>query len=292
LRTALEVAGWDGDWYRRAYYDDGTPLGSAQNDECQIDALAQAWAVLSGAAPRERAEQAMDAVEMRLVNDSAGLIHLLRPPFDRTDHDPGYIKGYVPGIRENGGQYTHAALWVVRALAQLGRRDRAAPLLEMLSPVSRGATAERVATYRVEPYVVAADVYGVEPHLGRGGWTWYTGSAAWMYRVGLESILGFELEGGDRLCIRPCVPDAWSEFRITYRPPNDGTCYEIHVRNPAGRADCVVAAEIDGEPAPISRGAAVIGLRRDGHIHRVSVVLGAKNPSTRPVGETAPTEER
>jgi cyclic beta-1,2-glucan synthetase len=291
LAGALEAAGWDGEWYRRAYYDDGTPLGSAENDECRIDALAQAWAVLSGAAPRERAEQAMDAVEERLVNESAGLIHLLTPPFDRTEHDPGYIKGYVPGIRENGGQYTHAALWVVRALAHLGRRHRAAPLLEMLSPVSHGATAERVATYRVEPYVVAADVYGVEPHLGRGGWTWYTGSAAWMYRVGLESILGFQLEGGDRLCIRPCVPDAWPEFRITYRLPNDNTCYEIHVRNPTGRADCVVAADVDGEPVPVSGGAATIGVHRDGQVHRVSVVLGRERPSTLSTGEGAGPRE-
>jgi cyclic beta-1,2-glucan synthetase len=230
LRGALEDAGWDGDWYRRAYYDDGTPLGSTLSDECRIDALAQAWAVLSGAAPRDRAQQAMDAVEKHLVNEPAGLIHLLAPPFDRTRHDPGYIKGYVPGIRENGGQYTHAALWVVRALAELGRRDRAAHLLEMLSPMTRGKTEERVSVYRVEPYVVAADVYGVEPHLGRGGWTWYTGSAAWMYRVGLESILGFRLEGGDRLRIRPCIPDAWPDFRITYRLPNDTTHMDFVVR--------------------------------------------------------------
>ena len=160
------------------------------------------------------------------------MIRLLAPPFDRTEHDPGYIKGYVPGIRENGGQYTHAALWVVRAMAELGRRDRAATLLEMLSPISHADTPEKAATYKVEPYVVAADIYGVEPHVGRGGWTWYTGSAAWMYRVALESVLGFRVHGGDTLRIRPCIPDHWPGFRISYRLADGKTRYEIEVRQP------------------------------------------------------------
>src|SRR5437867_4111198 len=217
VRASLEEAGWDGAWYRRAYYDDGTPLGSAANDECRIDALAQAWAVISGAAPRERAARAMDAVERELVSRDAGLVHLLWPPFDRTPHDPGYIKGYVPGIRENGGQYTHAALWVVRAMAELGRRDRAAALLEMLGPVHHAGTREAAEVYRVEPYVVAADVYGVPPHVGRGGWTWYTGSAGWMLRVALESVLGVTLEGGHTLRVAPCIPDAWPGFKVKLR---------------------------------------------------------------------------
>ncbi|MGH7447734.1 MAG: GH36-type glycosyl hydrolase domain-containing protein, partial [Longimicrobiales bacterium] len=177
LAVALEDAGWDGAWYRRAYYDDGSPIGSAQSDECRIDAIAQAWAVLSGVAPPDRAAQALDALEEHLVSEEDGLIRLLTPPFDRTPHDPGYIRGYLPGVRENGGQYTHGALWAVRALAEAGRVERAASLLEMLSPVSHTRTPQEVAVYQAEPYVIAADVYGEPPHVGRGGWTWYTGSS-------------------------------------------------------------------------------------------------------------------
>ena len=281
LRTALNEGGWDGAWYRRAYYDDGTPLGSAENDECRIDALAQAWAVISRAAPSERAKRAMDAVERHLISESEGLIRLLTPPFDRTEHDPGYIKGYVPGIRENGGQYTHAALWVVRALAELGRRERAAALLEMISPVSHGDTAEKVATYQVEPYVVAADIYGVAPHVGRGGWTWYTGSAAWMYRVALESVLGFTLHGGNTLHLHPCIPDYWPEFRICYRLPDKKTLYEIHVRNPSRNAATVIEATIDGRAVAVEKGIAIVPLRADGARHQVAVTLGA-SPSPGP----------
>lgn len=185
LRSALNDSGWDGEWYRRAYYDDGTPLGSSTSDECQIDALAQAWAVISGAAPRQRAEQAVEAVEQRLIAEDVGIIRLLTPPFVETPHDPGYIRGYLAGIRENGGQYTHAALWVVQAMARLGREERAMQLLEMLSPVAHGS-AERIERYQVEPYVIAADIYGAEPHVGRGGWSWYTGSAGWFYRIASE----------------------------------------------------------------------------------------------------------
>jgi cyclic beta-1,2-glucan synthetase len=274
LRSALNDAGWDGSWYRRAYYDDGTPLGSAQNDECRIDALAQAWAVLSKAAPPERAAQAMDAVEQHLVSRDAGLIRLLTPPFDRDAHDPGYIKGYTPGIRENGGQYTHAAIWVVQALAELGRRERAAAYLEMLGPISHTRTPEQVAIYQVEPYVVAADIYGVSPHVGRGGWTWYTGSAGWMYRVAIESVLGFRLEGGDTLLLQPCIPDDWPEFRITFRPTDGKTHYEIVVRNPTGCAATVQSVTMDGKSGIIEAGSARIPLMADGSVHTVVVVLG------------------
>ncbi len=259
----------------RAYYDDGTPLGSKDDDECRIDALAQAWAVISEAAPRERAEQAMDAVEAQLISEAEGLIRLLTPPFDRTPHDPGYIKGYVPGVRENGGQYTHAALWVVRALAELGRNDRAARLLDMLNPVNHARTPEEVATYQVEPYVVAADVYGAPPHVGRGGWTWYTGSSGWMYRVALESILGFTIEGGDTLVVAPCVPDAWPEFTIEYRVPEEDTRYEIIARNPHGRGRGTESATLDGVLVAVVNGAARIPLAHDGRLHRVAIVLGA-----------------
>ncbi|MGB5064618.1 MAG: glycosyl transferase, partial [Candidatus Competibacter sp.] len=251
LAEALNRDGWDGEWYRRAWYDDGAVLGSATSDECQIDALAQAWAVISQAAPPARAEAALDAVERHLISEEEGLIRLLAPPFEHTPHDPGYIKGYVAGVRENGGQYTHAALWVVRALAELGRRDRAVHLLEMLSPISRASTPEAVARYRLEPFVVAADVYGAPPHVGRGGWSWYTGSAGWLLRVMLESILGLELVEGHTLRLRPRIPDAWPGFSLRYRLPDGEAVYDIEVCNPNGRAERVAAVEIDDAPGMI-----------------------------------------
>lgn len=274
LRSALDDAGWDGHWYRRAYYDDGTPLGSAQNDECRIDALAQAWAVLSQAAAPERAAQAMDAVEQQLVVKDAGLIRLLTPPFDRDPHDPGYIKGYVPGIRENGGQYTHAAIWVVQAFAESGWRDRAAAYLEMLGPIAHTRTKEQVEVYQVEPYVVAADIYGVSPHVGRGGWTWYTGSAGWMYRVAVESVLGFRVEGGNTIRLQPCIPDNWPRFRITFQPGHGQTRYEIEIHNPTGCAAKVQSVTIDGTPGTTDQGAAIVPLWNDSAIHTVVVTLG------------------
>jgi cellobiose phosphorylase len=273
LATALNAAGWDGGWYRRAYYDNGQPLGSASSDECQIDALAQAWAVLSGVAPRERAELAVDAVENRLVDQRAGLIRLLAPPFDQTPHDPGYIKGYVPGVRENGGQYTHGVLFFVRALAEMGRGSRAVELLRMLSPVTRTATAEQVAIYQTEPYVVAADVYSEPPHVGRGGWTWYTGSAGWMYRVAVESIMGLSIERGKMLVLRPAISSEWPICRLNYRLPDGRTRYEVTIENPGGKETGVTSATFDGKPAPVVDGAARIELRQDGATHSVVVQL-------------------
>jgi cyclic beta-1,2-glucan synthetase len=274
LARALNDGGWDGDWYRRAYYDDGAPLGSAANDECRIDTIAQAWAVLSGAAPPERAERALDAMEEHLVSEREGIIRLLTPAFDRTPHDPGYIKGYLPGVRENGGQYTHAALWGVRALAELGRQERAAPLLEMLSPAWHGRSAESVAVYRTEPYVVAADVYGVAPHVGRGGWTWYTGSAGWMYRVALESVLGLRLAHGDRLVLRPCIPASWPGFTVVYRLPDTETTYRIVATRTGGPATRVLVDGVEDE-GRVEAGAVVVPLHRDGALHRVEIALGA-----------------
>ncbi len=274
LKTALNDAGWDGGWYRRGYYDDGTALGTKDGDECRIDALAQAWAVLSGAAPKARARRAIDAVEQRLVSERQQLIKLLDPPFEHTPHDPGYIKGYVPGVRENGGQYTHAALWVVRAVAELGRNDRAAALLEMLSPVRHTRTRAQADQYRVEPYVIAADVYGAAPHVGRGGWTWYTGSAGWMLRVTLESVLGVRLEQGRTLTIAPCVPDQWPGFDVRWTVPGESTVYEIVVRNPKRRARRVVTAKVDGQRAAVVRGVARIAIEHDQRAHRIDVVLG------------------
>jgi cyclic beta-1,2-glucan synthetase len=274
LSQAIETNAWDGGWYRRAYFDDGTPLGSAAGSECRIDVLPQAWSVLSGAVPRERAIQAMDAVERELVMAEGGLIRLLWPPFERMQPSPGYIEGYVPGIRENGGQYTHAALWMVRATAELGRRNRALELLEMLLPVHHARTPEEVARYQVEPYVVVADVYSVEPHVGRGGWSWYSGSAGWMLRVALESVLGLRLEAGERLVLRPCVPDAWPGYTLEYRVPGCRTCYTIAVNNPTRASARVVRVALDGVPLAPLDGAAVVPIARDGARHTIEVELG------------------
>ena len=282
LHDALEQAGWDGAWYRRAFYDDGTPLGSVANRECRIDAIAQAWAVLSGAASPAHAHAALDALERQLVREREGLIALLAPPFDRTEHDPGYIKGYGPGVRENGGQYTHGALWAVRALAEAGRTERAARLLELLTPVAHTRTPAGVTVYRAEPYVVAADVYGVAPHVGRAGWTWYTGSAGWMLRVALESVLGLALEGGDTLRLCPCIPADWPGFTVTYRLPGDAGTYEIRVTRVDEDAR-TTEATLDGERLAVADGAVVIPLTRDGGRHRVEVTLGDDvGPTYRP----------
>ncbi len=274
LRVILEKAAWDdegGAWYRRAYYDDGTPLGSAANEECQIDSLAQSWALLSGAADQERAAQAMEAVHERLVQPDDRLIRLFTPPFDETPRDPGYVKGYPPGVRENGGQYTHAALWAVWAFTELGQGDRAEALFRMLNPIYHADSAEKIARYRVEPYVVAADVYSVEPHVGRGGWTWYTGSACWMYRLGIEAILGVRREG-DSLCIDPCIPRHWDGYTVTYRDAAVGehTIYRIRVENPQRVSRGVARVTLDGEVLP----GRAIPLAGDGRQHEVLVTLG------------------
>jgi len=266
LLAMLEQA-WDGDWYRRAYFDDGTPLGSAQLAECRIDSISQSWAVLSGAAPIARAERAMDAVRMQLVRRDANVIKLLTPPFDQSALDPGYIKGYLPGVRENGGQYTHAALWSIMAFAQLGHGDEAVDLFHMLNPINHARTPGDVATYQVEPYVVAADVYTHAPHIGRGGWTWYTGSAAWMHRVGLESILGIR-RAGDSFSIDPCIPAAWRHYSVTWR--RGAACYEITVENPRQHSRGVASVSLDGNPVDPSR----IPLVDDGAVHKVRVMMG------------------
>jgi cellobiose phosphorylase len=216
VRRAIELSGWDGGWYRRAYFDDGSPLGSASNPECQIDSIAQSWSVLSGAGDVEQSRMAMEAVDKRLVRRDHGLIQLLDPPFDKSDLNPGYIKGYVPGVRENGGQYTHGAIWAAMAFAALGDSRRAWELLAMINPVNHARSPEGVATYKVEPYVVTADVYALSPHTGRGGWTWYTGSAGWMYRLIVESLLGLRLEV-DKLRFTPCLPADWKAFKVHYR---------------------------------------------------------------------------
>lgn len=275
IRENIEKHAWDGDWYLRAWYDDGTPLGSSANRECQIDAIAQSWGVLSGAAEAARARRAMQSVEDHLVRRDDHLILLFTPPFDKTPRDPGYIKGYLPGIRENGGQYTHAALWTIWAYAELGDAEQASALYRLANPIYRAETEELAEQYKVEPYVIAADVYGVSPHTGRGGWTWYTGSSGWMYRLGLEGILGVRRAGG-RLRLRPAIPPQWPGYRVRYR--FGATTYEIAVENdPAGNA--VVALELDGERLEGDS----FPLADDGAPHQVRVRLGQKEPA--PSGE-------
>jgi cyclic beta-1,2-glucan synthetase len=265
--AAIERTSWDGAWYRRAYFDDGTPLGSTQSDECKIDSIAQSWATLSGAAQPDRARQAMASVGEHLVNEDARLIMLLTPPFDHTTHDPGYIKGYLPGVRENGAQYTHAAIWTALATAKLGDGERATQLMKMLNPFTHAATAEDVDRYKVEPYVVCADVYTAPGHVGRGGWTWYTGSASWMYRAALEGVLGFT-KRGDTLLIDPCVPAEWRDFAIEYH--HGSSTYAIAVRNPNGINKGVIRVDVDGHETP-DRG---VKLADDGSRHEVVVTMG------------------
>jgi cyclic beta-1,2-glucan synthetase len=241
--AAVEAHGWDGAWYRRAFYDNGKPIGSAANAECKIDSIAQSWSVLAGTAPEERQAMAMQALNEHLVREDLRLIVLLTPPFDGIDDDPGYIRGYLPGVRENGGQYTHAALWAVLATAERGDGDRAFELFQTLNPLTHTDTPDGVARYKVEPYVIAADVYTSPLHPGRGGWTWYTGSASWMYRVGLESLLGFR-KTGDSLRIEPCVPAYWDGYRIAYRFKT--STYNIEVRAAIESDSTEAVVSIDG----------------------------------------------
>jgi cyclic beta-1,2-glucan synthetase len=268
LEASLQREAWDGEWYRRAFFDDGTPLGSSANDECRIDSISQSWAVLSGAGDRQRARRAMESVERQLVRREDRLLLLLSPPFDRTPRDPGYIKGYPPGIRENGGQYTHAAIWSLMAFAELGEGDTAADLFELLNPIHHADSRADAVRYKVEPYAVVADVYSEPPHVGRGGWTWYTGAAGWLHRAGLERILGFR-KRGSTLRIDPCIPRAWKGFEIRYR--HGGTLYRIAVENPKGVCRGVSRISLDGTPLP---GEGLVPLSDDGREHQVQVVLG------------------
>jgi cyclic beta-1,2-glucan synthetase len=269
---AVERSAWDGEWYRRAYFDDGSPLGSRTSDECKIDSIAQSWSVISGAGKPERTRIAMASLNKYLVHDDARIIILLTPPFDKTPHDPGYIQGYLPGVRENGAQYTHAALWAVLATAMQGDGTRALELFQMLNPITHADSPSAVDIYKVEPYVVAADVYTAKGHLGRGGWTWYTGSASWMYRVALESILGFK-QRGEMLFIEPCIPTGWKEFTIDYRV--GASTYEIIVDNPDGLESGTVELTVDG-----NAGQKAIRLVDDGKHHRVTASLRSAASST------------
>ncbi|MEO7731460.1 MAG: glycosyl transferase family 36, partial [Kofleriaceae bacterium] len=274
VSTALDRDGWDGEWYLRGYYDDGTPLGSHDDRECKIDAIAQSWSAIAGGPDRTRATRAMASVERLLIDPTDQIALLFTPPFDRTTHDPGYIKAYPPGIRENGGQYTHGAIWSIFAFAALGDGDRAGALFAVLDPIRHSSTPEAIARYQVEPYVSCADVYAVAPHVGRGGWTWYSGSAGWLYRAGLEAILGFRVQG-TALRIDPCVPRAWPGYQLVFRHRGASariTRYEITVENPHGVSRGVTVTELDGNP--LANGIAPVPLVDDGGIHRVRVVLG------------------
>jgi cyclic beta-1,2-glucan synthetase len=271
-RRVMEAAAdsWDGNWYRRAYFDDGTPLGSSANEECKIDSLAQSWAVIAGTTDEARARRAMESVDEQLVRRDEQMVLLLTPPFNQSTPSPGYIQGYLPGVRENGGQYTHAALWTVLAFTRLKDGNRAMELFSMLNPVNHGRTETDVVGYRVEPYVVAADVYSRPPHAGRGGWTWYTGSAGWMYRVGLEAILGLTLRAGD-LHVDPCIPSGWAGYEIDVHPPNAPTStYRIRVDNPQGVNRGVRTIEMDDVVLP----GTLVPVADDGRVHQVRVVLG------------------
>ena len=266
LRDALEASAWDGEWYRRGYYDDGHPLGSAQGTECRIDSIAQSWAVLAAAAAPQRARQAMESACRLLCDGDDRLIRLLAPPFSGAGESPGYIEAYPPGVRENGGQYTHAAIWVVWALAALGDGDRAMELFENLLPLAHARTPEEVARYRVEPYVLAGDVYAVEPYTGRGGWTWYTGAAGWAYRLAVEGLLGLQREP-DGWRLDPCLPRHWPGFAMTLR--DGATTYRIQVDNPERIHRGEARLSLDGEPVEGNH----LARSDDGKIHEVSVRL-------------------
>ena len=270
LKTALDREAWDGDWYRRAFFDDGTPLGSVANAACRIESIAQSWSVISGAADPARAARAMAAVDKYLVQRDQKLALLFTPPFENPERDPGYIKGYPPGIRENGGQYTHAAAWTALAYTTLGDGDRAHELLSMINPIRHADDPAAIQRYKVEPYVVAADVYSVAPHAGRGGWTWYTGSAAWVYRVTLEGLLGFRLRG-DVLQLDPCIPRHWPGFEISFRYRS--ARYEIAVENPLGVSKGILALKLDGQTLSGEQ-MGLVPLVDDGQTHRIVVVLG------------------
>jgi cellobiose phosphorylase len=277
LRRNVEKHAWDGAWYRRAYFDDGRPLGSAHSLECRIDSISQSWAVLSGAGEEQRSRTAMNAVEEHLVRHDDGLIQLLDPPFDSSDLDPGYIRGYVPGIRENGGQYSHAAVWAIMAFAQLGDRTRTAELLRMINPVTHGMRAPD--TYKVEPYVMAADVYAMPPHIGRGGWTWYTGSAGWMYRLILESLLGLRLREG-ALSFAPCLPPDWTSYTVDYRYRD--TVHHITVRQAdAGSAHTRITidgVEQEGDTLRLSEHGGTVQVEVD--VPAMPVATPARSPAT------------
>jgi cellobiose phosphorylase len=272
LAVAINEHAWDGQWYRRAFTDAGQWLGSIYNEECRIDALAQSWSVISGAAPPERAQKAMQSFDRELVDRELSVVRLLTPPFEHTEPNPGYIQGYPPGIRENGGQYTHGAIWGIVAWCRLGNGNKAFELFNMLNPVNHTLTATEVRQYTGEPYAMAADVYTAKPHEGTAGWTWYTGAAGWMYQAGIEWILGLR-RSAQRLYICPCIPSQWVQFSVSYRYGR--TRYLITVKNPSRKCSGVTGLQIDGQvisPGEEKEGS-YVELHDDGQLHHVVVTL-------------------
>ncbi|SHI58901.1 GH36-type glycosyl hydrolase domain-containing protein [Lutispora thermophila] len=267
IKEAIEENAWDGQWYRRAYFDDGTPLGSSENKECMIDSIAQSWSVMSGAASPERAAMAMESVKRHLVKEEESMVLLFTPPFDKTNHNPGYIKSYVPGVRENGGQYTHGAVWTICAFAQMGDGNMAYKIFHMINPINHARTPIECSLYKVEPYAVAADVYSANQHVGRGGWSWYTGAAGWLYKAGIEYILGIKIRG-KRLVIDPCIPTYWEGYKVVYN--HFGTIYNIMISNPSNISKGVLSITLDGN--------AIVGnsieIADDKNIHQVNVIMG------------------
>jgi cyclic beta-1,2-glucan synthetase len=267
LTATIEAGAWDGAWYRRGYFDDGSPLGSATCEEARIDSLAQSWAAISGAADPGHLRTALRSLEKHLVRESDAMILLFTPPFDKTPQDVGYIKGYPPGVRENGGQYTHGAAWVALAFAREGDGDKAVSLLRMLNPIEHAREEKSLSRYKVEPYAIAADVYSLKDQVGRGGWTWYTGAAGWIYRVWIEEVLGFKRRG-DTLTFDPVIPKDWPGFKLRYR--YGSTSYEIAVENPDHICRGVALVELDG--ASVS--SKMIPLHDDQQPHTIRILLG------------------
>jgi cyclic beta-1,2-glucan synthetase len=264
LRINIREQAWDGEWYRRAYFDDGTPLGAHENEECKIDSIAQSWSVLSNAGDKDRINTAMQSADKHLVRKEDGIIQLFNPPFDKSNLNPGYIKGYVPGVRENGGQYTHAAIWLVMAFAAIGNRKRTWDLLQMINPVNRTSSKDKIAKYKTEPYVIAADVYAEPKHKGQGGWTWYTGSAGWMYQLIIHSVIGLKKEG-NTLSFAPCFPEEWNTFTVHYRHLN--TVYDIVVTQNGGTDSMMVIAD------EVKQENNMITLSDDGAKHNIQIIL-------------------
>ena len=280
LAVSIEANAWDGDWYRRAYFDDGTALGTATGVECQIDSIAQSWSVLSGVAPRERARKALDSLAARLVNPQQRIVKLLDPPFNGKGPNPGYISGYVPGVRENGGQYTHGAIWAAMAFAASGDARRSWDIVDMINPVNHSRTPAEVAVYKVEPYVMSADVYSVAPHTGRGGWSWYTGSAGWMYRLLVEAVLGLRLEvvdGHASLLLDPRIPPHWTSFEVDY--VHKTTFFRLQFDRTGHQPEPQVT--LDGRALGTSR----LPLYDDGRQHSVQIALPSMMPV--PTGESS-----
>ena len=274
VRTAIEKEAWDGEWYRRATHDDGAWLGSKTSEECRIDSIAQSWAVLSGVAAPERAEIAMASFDRHLIDREDGLVLLFKPPFDKASRNPGYIMGYPPGLRENGGQYSHAAMWAILAQSRLGNADKAVELFDIVNPISHARDPAAVERYKVEPYVVAADVYSVAPHAGRGGWTWYTGAAGWMYKAGIEGILGLRREG-DFIVVNAKLPAAWDKFVAAVTV--GATSYSIQVEAPRHAAACL-SVILDEKPLPAD--GHMVRLPLDGLRHQVKIRLAGDGSET------------